>query len=230
MPATTWQDIHDEFLRRVRTREWAPGARIPGELELAEEFGCARATVGRALTRMADDGMLDRRRRAGTRVAESPVRRTTLAIPLIRQEVEDSGAAYRYVLLERQVGPAPAADAVRLGLSPGQPRLHLRALHLADDRPHVYEDRVINPAAVPRIVETDLAAISANEWLVKNAWYSDGTLAFLAETADGPAAEALGIAQGAAVFVLERRTRAGKEPVTAVRLVYPPGYRMITGL
>ncbi len=224
--ATNWQDIQNEVLRRIRSREWCPGAVIPSEIELAREFDCARATVGRALTSLAEEGVLDRRRRAGTRVAENPVRRATLSIPVIRQEVEATGASYRHVLLERTQTAASDAAAARLGLTPGTRLLRLRTLHMAGDRPHACEDRWVNPVAVPGILTADLTGTSPNEWLVQNAWYSDGTLTFHAEAAGREEGELLQIPEGAPVFVLDRVTRAGDGPVTAVRLVHPPGFRM----
>ena len=48
-PAAGWQAIRDEVKRRIHARDWKPGEPIPNEAELAEEFGCARATVNRAL-------------------------------------------------------------------------------------------------------------------------------------------------------------------------------------
>jgi GntR family histidine utilization transcriptional repressor len=228
--ANSWQEIHDEVLRRIRTREWRPGALIPSELELAEEFRCARATVGRALTALAEDGVLDRRRRAGTRVAETPVRRATLSIPIIRKEIEAVGARYRHVLLEKTQTAASDAAAARLDLPPGTGLLRLRTLHLADDRPHAAEDRWVNPAAVPDILKADLDAISPNEWLVQNAWYSDGTLTFGAEAATPEDAELLQIPPSSPVIVLDRVTRAGDDPVTSVRLVHPTGYRLSLSL
>lgn len=227
--AKSWQDVHDEVLRRIRSREWEPGALIPGEIALAREFSCARATVSKALKSLAEDGVLDRRRRVGTRVAETPVRRATLSIPVIRAEVEALGARYRHTLLERTATPAQDV-AARLGLGPDQTLLRFRTLHMADDRPHAYEDRWVNPVAVPGLAKADLDGLSVNEWLVRNAWYSDGTLGFQAAAAGPEEAALLQIAPGAPVFVLDRMTRAGTQPVTTVRLTYPPGYRMITTL
>ena len=225
-----WQEIRTEVLRRIRSREWLPGALIPGEVDLAQEFDCARATVNRALNALAEDGVLDRRRRAGTRVAESPVRRAVFSIPLIRSEVEISGARYRHTLLERTQTAAADSAAARMGLTPGTTLLHLRTLHLADDSPHAYEDRWINPSAVPGVLTADLDTVSANEWLVQNAWYSDGSLGFQAAAADRDVASLLQVAEGAPVFQLDRLTVAGDDPVTSVRLTYPQGYRLTTTL
>ena len=63
-----WRSVHDEVLRRIHAREWAPGSLIPNEADLALEFGCARSTVNRALRTLAEAGLLDRRR-AGSAMA-----------------------------------------------------------------------------------------------------------------------------------------------------------------
>ena len=63
--AITWQSIRAEALRRIRAGLWPPGARIPDEAELAAEFGCARATVNRALRDLAEAGLLERKRKGG---------------------------------------------------------------------------------------------------------------------------------------------------------------------
>jgi GntR family histidine utilization transcriptional repressor len=89
-----WQSVQDEVLRRIHAREWKPGDLIPNEADLAQEFGCARTTVNRALRALAENGLLDRRRKAGTRVAAQPVAKATLDIAVIRREVEERGQKY----------------------------------------------------------------------------------------------------------------------------------------
>ena len=77
-----WEEIRAEVLRRIERRDWRPGATIPTEEQLAAEFGCARATVNRALRELAEAGVLERRRKAGTRVATHPaVSYTHLTLP-----------------------------------------------------------------------------------------------------------------------------------------------------
>ena len=65
-PFNSWQSVQEEVLARIHSRQWKPGDLIPNEADLAQEFGCARATVNRALQNLADEGLLDRRRKAGT--------------------------------------------------------------------------------------------------------------------------------------------------------------------
>lgn len=99
---TSFQDVRDEVMRRIEARVWDQGALLPTEADLAEEFGCARATVNRALRELADRGIIDRKRKSGTRVATLPVKQAKLEIATTRRLVEERNATYRYALVSRQ--------------------------------------------------------------------------------------------------------------------------------
>lgn len=227
---STWQGVQDEVLRRIHAGDWPPGALIPAETELARQFGCARATVNRALRELAEAGLLDRRRRAGTRVALDPVRKATLEIPVIRNEVEARGAAYGYALIARETAVPPPGVRVGMKLA-GEPRLlHVRALHLSQGAPYAYEDRWLNVATIPEITAVDFEGISANEWLVRHAPYTSGDLTLFAAGAGAEVAEILACAEDAAVFTMERVTWLNDRSITFVRLTYRPGHMLTTRL
>ena len=220
-----WEDIRTEVLRRIRARDWAPGALIPGEEALAEEFGVARATVNRALTALAEAGVLNRKKRAGTRVAELPVRRARLEIPVIRLDVLGRGLAYGFKLLADRLLPAPPPVTVRLGLPEGATMRYLETLHLAAGRPFVLETRWLNPAVLP-IPSPDFATTSVNEWLVSHVSLVSGDIAFTAEAANPREAEVLGVPTGTPLLLAERTTQGTAGPVTLVRLAHAPGHRV----
>jgi GntR family histidine utilization transcriptional repressor len=224
-----WEAIRNEVLRRIRARDWLPGAIIPGEQVLAAEYGVARATMNRALRDLAEAGVLERRRKAGTRVALHPIRKARLDIPVTRLEVEGRGARYGLRLLHQAQEEVPAAIAKALGVASGARFLHLQSLHLADDKPFLFEDRWLNPAVLPD-PGPDFGVISANEWLVTEVPLSVGDIAFSAANATAAEAAALVIAKGAALFIVERMTWTEGRPTTHVRLAYGPGYRMRTRL
>ncbi len=224
---TGWEAIRAEVLRRIRARDWAPGAVIPGEEALAAEFGCARATVNRALRDLAEAGVLERRRKAGTRVALNPVRRATLEIPVIRQEIEGRGLRYAYSPDRGRTEVAPVAVASAMGLPPGARMRRLVALHFADRRPFLYEQRWLNPAVLGGAAP-DFAVVSANEWLVANIPYSSGDITFSAAGASEEEAVVFGVPEGAALFIVERTTWTAEAPITSVRLAHAPGYRLHT--
>lgn len=222
----SWQDIHADALRRIQSREWQPGALIPNEEELAKDLGCARATVNRALRALAEEGWLERRRKAGTRVALSPKRRAQMAIPVIRQEIEALGKTFSHRLIDRVTTLMPAFQSDALGLPAGTSAHHVRSLYLADNLAFAYEDRWVNLIAVPGIETCPLDQISPNEWLVQNAPFSRGTLEYSAVAATDEEARHLGCTLGVPVMVLERQTFGPNAPVTAMRLTFAPGHHL----
>ena len=213
------------MLRRVRDGEWRPGAPIPKEADLAREFGCARATVNRALRDLAEAGVLDRRRRAGTRVAAAPGGRARLSIPVIHRDVAARGGRYGYALVSARLAAAPPAVRGRLRLEGEAELLHVRALHLADGRPHAFEDRWIDQRVVPAILSADLARVSANAWLVENAPFSAGDMRISA-AADPEPARFLEVAPGAPLLLVERTTWREGRAITFARQFFAPGYAM----
>lgn len=226
----SFRTIRDELSRRIAERIWLPGALIPGEEALAQEFGAARATVNRALQDLARAGILERRRRAGTRVALHPVREARFIIPLVREEIEARGSEYRYQLLSRRLVEAPEVICARLSLAPASRLLHVRCLHLADRVPYQFEDRWINPKALPEALETDFAAVSPNQWLVAHAPVSNAEITFMAAAAGAEEAGLLQVREGDPVFVSERLTWMLEAPITIVHMVHPSTHRMVTRL
>ncbi|WP_338608820.1 UTRA domain-containing protein [Pelagibacterium nitratireducens] len=224
----SWRGVHSELLRRINEREWRPGSAVPNEADLASEFGCARTTVNRAMRELADAGLIDRRRKAGSRVALHPASRIVLDIPIIRLEVEQRNAQWSYGLLTQAMEEAPPQISSKLGLDRGTSLLHVESVHYADNHPFSHEDRWINPAALPGMELADFTNVSANEWLIQNAPYTAGDIAFSAINADQKLAGLLETVEGAALFVIDRITWDKSVPVTAVRLSYAHGYRMNT--
>lgn len=222
----TWQTVRDEVQRRIQDRTWPAGAQLPKEADLAIELGCARVTVNRALRDLADQGFLDRRRKAGTRVAEFPTRNVRFTIPIIRVEVEALGQTYGHSLLSQEICCPPVPVQAALALGKGQAALHLQALHLADRQPFVLEDRWINLETVPDARTMDFRTINANEWLVRQARFTRGDVSYGASALSEDEAANLGAPIGASVLKADRQTWDGDASVTRVTLIYAPGYRL----
>ncbi len=226
----SFRTIRDELSRRIAERIWLPGTLIPGEEALAEEFGAARATVNRALQELARAGILERKRRAGTRVALHPVREARFVIPRIRQEIEGRGSEYQYRLLSAEETDAPEVICARLSLLSKSGMLHVRCLHLADRVPYQYEDRWINLNTVPDARRADFKSIGPNEWLVGHAPFSNAEFTFMAGAASADEASLLQVREGDPVFIGERITWMKGQPITLAHLVHPSSHRMVTHL
>ncbi len=221
--------IREAIRGRIREGVWGPGDAIPGESDLARAFGVSRLTVHRALRELAQEGVIERRRRRGSRVAVRTGRNLVLEIPRVERLVEELGCRHHLELAGRRIRIPPAEVRERLEL-PGRERaLELRVLHFADQRPFQLEERWINLRAVPSARTADFASTPPGSWLLAHVPWSEAEHIIAAENADPETARALSIEPGEAVLVIERRTRHRGLVITWARFSHPgSSYRLAT--
>jgi GntR family histidine utilization transcriptional repressor len=224
----SWTDVRDHIRAQILNRTYRPGDKLPRDEDIAKDLGCARSTVQRAMQDLSDAGIVERKRKGGTQVRTDPVTRTTLDIPITRKEVEQRGGIYGYQLLSRAIEDIAPWVSANFALSQPTKMLHVDALHLADQRPYILEDRWISTETAPEILAVDLAINSANEWLVRNKPYTRCDLRFYAIEADRKTASKLAAPVGSALLVIERSTWIDERPITTVRAVTKPGYQLLT--
>ena len=169
---TTFREVMAEIVQRITEGPWGPGTLLPGEVELAEAFGCSRTTMNRALREVSELGFLDRKRKAGTRVRMAPIRQARFEMPVVRAEIEKTGAVYGYQLVSSAVVVAPEWLRLRMGLKARAHVVHLLCLHFADGVAFQLEDRWINAGALPQALQQDFTESGPNEWLVATVPFS----------------------------------------------------------
>lgn len=226
MTANTYQSIRDAIYKRIVAGDWPAGTNLPGEAELAQEYGCARTTVNRAIQSLAREGLVERKRKSGTRVKELRSRRASFEIQLIRHQVENTGGAYGYHLLSLTSQVSPSSISAKLRLTDKRSVMHIEALHLKDNSPFAFEDRWVNVQAAPGIEDAPLERVSANEWLVREIPYTNGVVSLSAAAAQEREAEALNVNVGAALFLLDRTTWDDQQTITTVTIFHRPEFRL----
>lgn len=192
--------------------EWAPGHRIPPESALMDEYGCARMTVNKALSALADAGLIERRRRAGSFVCRPRARNLVLDVPDLAAEITARGQAYAFRLLDREVWHRTPAEASGLTA----PVLRLEGIHCADGQPLAHEERWVSLTAVPGIAAQDFTASPPGSWLLHHTPWTEAEHRIGAAAAGAGVAAALGVAEGAACLTVERHTWRGAEGITRV--------------
>lgn len=230
MANASHHSIREAMQRRIHSGEWELGALIPAEILLAEEYGCARTTVNRALQALADDGLLVRKRKGGTRVSKMPVQKAKFEIAIIRDQVEATGSLYNHRLQNMQTKLLPTSICLRLGISGQTKAIYLETIHLSDGHPFAFETRWINIEAVPKALGAPFETISANEWLVKTIPFSSGDVMFSALSANENISEALDVKSGAALFVVDRTTWFEDAFITTMKLYYKEGFQLCSKL
>ena len=220
-PATLHDQIRAGIEANILSGVWRPGDRIPFEHELMAQFGCARMTVSKAIASLVDAGLVVRRRRAGSFVAQPRMHAAILEIPDIQAEVAVRGQVYRLNLLSRQRRKPRPAAVDETTLAGGGDLLAVQCLHLAGGRPFALEDRLISLTAVPEAEEADFSKMPPGTWLLGHVQWTEAEHRISAINADAAMAIQLGVPHGAACLALDRRTWRGAAHITHVRQVFP---------
>lgn len=217
--------LHERIRKGIESRilsgELKPGDRIPFEHELMEQYSCSRMTVNKAVIELVNRGLIVRRRRAGSFVAEPPSDSTMLDIPDIQADLQQRGKAYSYGLLKRRVREPRKTWQVETDLARGGKILELISLHGSDGKPYAHECRLIGLNAVPDAREADFTVSPPGTWLLDHVPWSQAEHRISAIPADADMATLLEVAEGSPCLLLERRTWHDQTPVTYVRQTFP---------
>ncbi|MBB5770781.1 GntR family histidine utilization transcriptional repressor [Brevundimonas vesicularis] len=211
--------IYADLEGLILSGELSPGDRIPFEHELTERYGCSRMTVSKAISELAGRGLVTRRRRAGTFVAQPKAHAAVLAIPDLRAEVIERGQTYGYVLLNR-IEREPEGEE-EIELASGGLLLDLTCLHSADNAPLALEHRLIALGAAPQAINVDFHTVPPGSWLLDSAPWTEAENRISAIAADARAARLLELKPGAACLCVERRTWRDGQGVTRVWQTFP---------
>ncbi|MGL4322774.1 MAG: histidine utilization repressor [Beijerinckiaceae bacterium] len=213
--------IRHDIEANILSGAWPPGHRIPFEHELMATYGCARMTVSKVLSSLAENGLIERRRRAGTFVAMPRFHSAVLKIPDIQADVIKRGFDYDYRAMKIQKRPASKDDQALLQLTTAPEIIAVRCLHSANGKPFAIEHRLINLATVPEASDADFAITPPGSWLLSQIAWSDGDHRIYALNPSSADAKDLDITPDKACLAIERHTWRAGEPITFARQIFP---------
>lgn len=208
---TIAQRIGAEIEARIASGAWPPGHRIPFEHELVAQYGCARATVGKALTALVRAGLLERRRKAGTFVAYPHVQSAVLDIPDIGKAIAARTGSYRFDLLSSNLR---CDDGHSGNFASGTRLRHVTGIHQGQDGPFAFEDRLISLDHVPQAETADFTRQSPSSWLIESVPWTQARHRISAIGASAEVSAHLAIARHTPCLLVERWTWRTDAPVT----------------
>jgi GntR family histidine utilization transcriptional repressor len=220
-PAPLYRSIKDHILERIRTGEWAPGARVPSENELVESFQVSRMTANRALTELTREGFLARIAGVGTFVRQPPRRASLIEIRDIAEEIRERGHAHAARLEVRERQRASPALAGEFEVAPDSPLFHVVLVHTENGLPVQLEDRWVNPAVAPDFLDHDFTKATPASHLIGNIPVDEVEHTVEAVMPDAAARRLLDMAAGEPCLVLTRRTWSAGRVVTVATFTYP---------
>ncbi|WOP17825.1 GntR family transcriptional regulator [Raineyella sp. LH-20] len=195
--------VKRHLLQMIEGQE--PGAMLPTERTLAEQFGTSRTTVRQALNELVAQGRIVRRQGSGTFVAGAK-----MEWPLYAASFTEQAAANGMVAMSRILGsarePATPERAAQLEIDAAAPIWRLDRLRMADGVPMCVETSVLSVDRFPGLVDSlaadgSLHRLLAEQYQVQLTW---GEESIEVEPAGTREADLLGIDVGAPLLVIHR--------------------------
>jgi len=220
-PEPRYLSVKQMITGRIYSGAWPPRYKIPSESELVEEFQVSRMTVNRALRELSLEGVIVRMQGIGSFVAEPKLTSTVLEVQNLADEILARGGVHASTVVEITGLTATQEVAEQLRIPVGTEALHSIIVHHENGLPLQIEDRLVNPAFAPDYGGQDFTRLTPNKYLSA---IIPWTMAEHQVEAALPAAweaQLLGISASDPCLQIRRRTFAGGQVVTAVRLVFP---------
>ena len=194
-----------ERAMRQRLAKLTPGAALPSDAELCEEFGVSRMTARHAMNRLVQEGLLLRARGRGTFVADPPTHRRANSLLSFSNEMRRQGRVPASRILGRSFRAPTRDEAARLAVRDGEKVLWLKRLRLADGEPIAIEAARLNSRTAEAVLAASLERESLHAVLVRAGFPpTKGRATIAAEAASADDARWLKMRKGDPMLV-ERR-------------------------
>ncbi len=199
--------VRDHLAERIARGEFPAGGRLPSEPELAAELGVSRATLREALRSLEDQGVVRRTWGAGTFVADRPRVANSLDVNFgVTDAIRAAGMRAGVEQARHWVEPAPASEAERLHIDPGQDVVVVERVRTADGRPVVYSRDLFPeglvseaPAALDRMLRGSIYEVFERDLGIV---IHHGVASFRPVKADRSVASRLRVSRGALLLYL----------------------------
>jgi GntR family transcriptional regulator len=195
-----YKKIQSEIRNRIASARLKPGDAVASERELAKSHKVSLMTARHALAGLEREGVVDRRRGAGTFVAAPKIQFNKLMS--YSEQMSSRGLALRSRVLLAKVIADEQEVAARLGLPAASRVLKIQRLRLTGEEPFAMETCYLPAAefadlASAALARNSLFAILQHDYGVELA-YADEEVD--ATAADSATAELLGVPRGASVL------------------------------
>lgn len=135
VPVPLYHQVKTALLREIEAGRWTPGAQLPTENALIEQFHVSKITVRQALAELAQMGYIRREQGRGTFVQRPPLEEGPRELTSFTSEMRGHGMSASSRVLQHGVMPAPLDVADALLIARAAPVFRLRRLRLAEGEP-----------------------------------------------------------------------------------------------
>jgi GntR family transcriptional regulator len=163
-----YAQIHEELRKLINTGKLLPGATVPSERELSEQYKVSRMTARQALRALRQEGLVYRERGLGTFVSNRKMDVHTRNLGGFTDEMKHlrMKPSSRILLIKRESSSQKLAK--ELEIKTGDKVFHLERLRLADGFPMAFESAFLPAEICPDLDKYDLAKNSLYHVLKKS--------------------------------------------------------------
>lgn len=211
--APLWSQIAHRLRAAIAAGEFKPGEILPSEAEINATFKVSRTTARASLDRLRQEGLISRQSGRGSIVLAPRIEQPVNQLASFAEDMRRRGLKASYATFTAAMTDTTDEAASGLGVGPGVPAFCIRRLLLANGEPMAMSVSWLAPAILAgRRLPTpgELDRGSLYEWLANHcgSCIGGGQEFIEAATADEAMARRLQVAQGAALLVARRRSRA----------------------
>lgn len=223
-PLPLYHRVYLLLRQRIAEGAWSPGEPMPGEHELAAAHAVSRITVRRALHRLEAEGLVSRRRGAGTYATPPAVEKRRDNLRGLLENLLTMGLRTQVRLLSFAYVPAPAEIAGLLELPPGATVQKSMRLRCTGGVPFSHLTAWVPEAIGRRYRAEDMAARPLLALLHEaGAPASRAEQTISARLADADVAPLLQVEPGAALLWVRRQVRGPSgQVIEAIEALYRP--------
>lgn len=217
-----YRQLRELILQKIRSGIWPEGFRIPTELEMQKEYGLSRATIRQALDELEKDGIIERKRRAGTIVAHQRVRPELIKLTSFSEDIRSRGLLPESKTLSADFILPPIKVQTAFGLEPDEKVWRVVRLRSASGEPYGTHELYLPPQLrfSPREVTTlnSYYELLAERHNLKPAYATEQLSASVASKQE---AALLEIEAGAPLLVAWRTTYTeDNQAIECVKIIY----------
>ena len=138
-PLPIYYQLKELLREKIVSGEWLPGAMIPSERELSEQYEISRMTARQALTELTIEGILYREQGKGTFVAEPKIQQALTSLTSFSEDMQTRGIHTGGKVLRLALVPAPLMASKALKIESEQKIILLERLRMAEEEPIALE-------------------------------------------------------------------------------------------
>jgi GntR family transcriptional regulator len=142
--------LHEQIEKKLRNlisqQEYVNGKMLPSEMELSEVLGVSRSTIRQAISSLANEGLLERKKGAGTKVVSGEIRGVGRKWQSFTQEMKSLGIEVHNFELHVLWVKAPPHICNFFNISAETKILKLERLRGSKSGPFVYFISYFNPS------------------------------------------------------------------------------------